>query len=133
MVRKVTAADIEQNTRPPARATDESEPGAADVLARLRQKRHQGTDTPTERHADTSESRDTDMSTNRDIDTSTERDADAPTSRAVDKTVLAVRLPADVAEALEAAYHAERMTAPDKRKVSRSAIVERALRALLGL
>lgn len=56
--------------------------------------------------------------------------AEADTRAQRHKTRLAVYLAPAVAQALEAAYHAERLAGG---KVSRSELVERALRALLGL
>ena len=79
-------------------------------------------DAATERYDDTSPSGQGDMSTQRQGDTSP-------------KVRMAFYLPQEVAEALERAYAEMRASyvGPDRRNASRSAIVEAALRAALGM
>ena len=82
---------------------------------------------------------DSDMfaSTERPVDASIDRQVDSSISLPVDKSIkvkMAFHLSPEVAAALERRHAEQRATATgDRRKVSRSAIVERALRAWLGL
>jgi len=80
-------------------------------------------------------SRPVEDSTSREIEDATHREIeDASTPRALSYRRMAFDLSAEVSAALEAAYAQARATATgDRRKVSRSAIVEQALKAWLGL